>query len=93
MLQERGIAAHEVLDTMGLHEDPQLHHRGHWIEIDHEIYQTHTIESTRLRLSDAAPRVPPSALSFGRDNRYVLESILGFPPERIAELAEKGVLL
>ena len=92
-LQARGIAAHEVLDTMGLYADPQLHHRGHYVETPHEIYQTHTIESSRLQLSDAEPRVPDSALSFGRDNRYVLETLLGYTPERIAELAEKGVLI
>jgi hypothetical protein len=28
----------------------------------------------------------------GRDNRYVLETILGYPPERIADLATRGVL-
>jgi len=93
LLQSRGIAAHEVLDTIGLHADPQLHHRGHFVEIDHEIYQTHTIESTRLQLSGAAARVPESALSFGRDNRYVLETMLAYSPERIAALAERGVLL
>jgi hypothetical protein len=36
--------------------------------------------------------VPESAIHFGRDNRDVLERILRYPPERIAELAEQGVL-
>jgi crotonobetainyl-CoA:carnitine CoA-transferase CaiB-like acyl-CoA transferase len=92
-LQARGIAAHETLDTPGLHACPQIQHRGHYVETAHEIYQTTTIESSRLKLSDARARVPESALSFGRDNRYVLETLLGYPPERIAELAEKGVLI
>ena len=91
--QARGIAAHETLDTPGLHACPQLQHRGHYVETAHEIYQTTTIESSRLKLSDAEARVPESALSFGRDNRYVLETLLGYAPERIAALAEKGILI
>ena len=92
-LQARGIAAHEALDTPGLYDCPQLQHRQHFVEIAHDIYQTTTIESTRLKLSVDEARVPERALHFGRDNRYVLEEILGYPPERIAELAEQGVLM
>jgi crotonobetainyl-CoA:carnitine CoA-transferase CaiB-like acyl-CoA transferase len=91
-LQARGVPAHAVLDTPGVYACPQLQHRGHYLEIAHEIYQTTTIESSRLRLSRSQARVPESALHFGRDNREVLESILGYSPERIAELAARGVL-
>ncbi len=91
-LQERGVPAHAVLDTPGLFACPQLQHREHYLEIGHEIYQTTTIESSRLRLSRSRPRVPETALHFGRDNRRVLESILGYGPERIAELSARGVL-
>ncbi len=63
------------------------------METRHEIYQTTTIESSRLVLSRSAARVPPSALNFGRDNREVLEQILGYSPDRIAALAERGILM
>jgi len=91
-LQACGVPAHAVLDTPGLFACPQLQHRGHFVEIAHDIYGTTTIESSRLCLSRAPARVPERALGFGRDNRHVLESILGYPPERIAELAARGVL-
>ena len=39
------------------------------------------------------PPRPEKALSFGRDNRLVLETLLGYTPEKIAALAEAGVLL
>ena len=91
-LQERGVPAHTALDTPGLWEDAQLQGRGHFIEIAHHIYPTTTIESSRILLSRSAARRPERALSFGRDNRYVLETILGYSPERIAGLAERGVL-
>ncbi|MFQ5697151.1 MAG: CaiB/BaiF CoA transferase family protein [Myxococcota bacterium] len=91
-LQAAGVPCHVALDTPGLHADPQLQHRGHYLEIEHSIYPTTTIEDSRLRMSRARPRLPRSALHFGRDNRYVLETLLGYPPERIGELAERGVL-
>jgi crotonobetainyl-CoA:carnitine CoA-transferase CaiB-like acyl-CoA transferase len=91
-LQARGIPAHEVLDTAGLYACPQMQHRGHWIEAEHSIYQTTFIESGRVKLSALQPLRPKAAIHFGRDNAYVLQEILGYGAERIAALAEKGVL-
>jgi crotonobetainyl-CoA:carnitine CoA-transferase CaiB-like acyl-CoA transferase len=91
-LQARGVPAHEVLDTARLYECPQLHHRGHWIECEHSIYQTTFVESGRLKLSALEPLKPKAALHFGRDNERVLKGILGYGDDRIAELAAKGVL-
>ena len=83
---------HEALDTPGLFADPQLRSRGHYIEILHSIFPTTTVESTRLALSRSAARRPERALSLGRDNRAVLEQILGYPAERIEQLLESGSL-
>ncbi len=91
-LQARGVPAHVALDTPGLFTDPQIQHREHFIEIEHDIYPTTTVENSRLCLSRTPARRPERALSFGRDNRYVLETMLGYSPERIAELAANGVL-
>jgi len=91
-LQAHGIPAHAALDTPGLFADPQLQHRGHFVEIPHDIYSSTTIESSRLKLSHAPARTPERALTLGRDNRMVLEKLLGYTPERIAELEERGIL-
>jgi crotonobetainyl-CoA:carnitine CoA-transferase CaiB-like acyl-CoA transferase len=93
LLQARGVPAHRVLDTVDLYACPQLQHRGHYIEVACEIYQSTTVESSRLLFSETEARRPERAVSFGRDNRYVLETILGYSPERIAALAEAWVLL
>jgi hypothetical protein len=45
------VPAHIALDTPGLFADPQLQHRGHFVEIAHDIFPAMTIESSRLRLS------------------------------------------
>jgi crotonobetainyl-CoA:carnitine CoA-transferase CaiB-like acyl-CoA transferase len=92
-LQAAGVAAHAVLDTAGLARCPQLAHREHFIEIGCDIYQTTAVESSRLRLSASPARRPERALCFGRDNRYVLETLLGRSAEEIAGLAASGVLL
>ena len=93
LLQARGVPAHRVLDTPDLYACPQLQHRGHYIDVACEIYQSTTVESSRLHLSESPAKVPEQALSSGRDNRYVLETILGYDPERIAALAEAWVLI
>ena len=93
LLQARGIPAHRTLDTLDLYACPQMQHRGHYIEVECDLYQSTTVESSRLQLSESAARRPKKAISFGRDNRYVLETMLGYSPERIAGLAEAGILL
>jgi len=91
-LQAAGVPAHAVLDMPGLFADPQLHHRGHFIEIAHDLYPTTTVESSRLLLSRTPARDPERSLPLGRDNRYVLETLLGYSSERVADLADRGVL-
>jgi len=90
-LQAAGIAAHRALDTPELHADEQLQAREHYYEVTHEIYQTHTLESSRLRLSRSPEKRAESALCFGRDARFVLESILGYSDDRIDALRNDGV--
>ena len=92
VLQARGVPVHEALQTPALFEDPQLQLRGHFVEIGHDIFPTTTVESSRLVLSRSAPRVPERALSMGRDNRLVLETILGYSAERIDTLLDSEVM-
>jgi crotonobetainyl-CoA:carnitine CoA-transferase CaiB-like acyl-CoA transferase len=91
-LQSAGIAAHRAFDTSDLHADEQLQVREHYYEVTHKIYQTHTIESSRLKLSRSPEQRAESALCFGRDNRFVLTSILGYSSDRIDALIEAGVV-
>jgi benzylsuccinate CoA-transferase BbsF subunit len=91
-LQQRSIPAHVVQDSKDLYADPQLRHRGHFVEVPHEIHGTTTVEGSRFRLSRTPARIERAAPTFGRDNFYVLETILGYDASRIAELAAAGVL-
>ncbi len=91
-LQSRGVPASVVQNSKELYADPQLLQRGHFVEVPHEIHGTTTVEGSRFKLSRTPARIERSGPTFGRDNQHVLETILGYSPERIAELAAAGVL-
>jgi crotonobetainyl-CoA:carnitine CoA-transferase CaiB-like acyl-CoA transferase len=91
-LQARGVPAHAVLDTPALLADAQLAHREHFVEIEHHVYPSSAIESSRVRLSRSSPLRPRRSIEYGRDNRAVLEGILGYSPQRIASLVDCGAL-
>ncbi len=91
-LQARGVPASTVLTMRDLHTDPQLVHRGHFVELEHPTHGKTTVEGSRFRLSRTPAQVRGSAPTFGRDNHYVLEKILGYSEERITELVAGGAL-
>ena len=92
LLQGRGIPAHVVQNSGELYTDPQLHHRRHFVEVPHAVHGKTTVEGSRFKLSRTPAKIERSAPTFGRDNQYVLDMILGYTPDRIAELAGAGVL-
>jgi benzylsuccinate CoA-transferase BbsF subunit len=91
-LQSAGIAAHRVLDTHELAQDPQLAHRGHYLPVEHSQFSNAFVESTRLRFSRTKAAVPAIAPSFGVDNEKVLREVLGYDASRYEELRAGGVL-
>ena len=91
-LQGCGVPASVVQNSKELYADPQLHHRGHFVEVPHEVHGTTTVEGSRFKLSRTPAKIERSGPTFGRDNEYVLRTILGYSPESIAELAAAGAL-
>lgn len=91
-LQARGVSACAVPNMCDMYEDPQLAHRGHFVELDHPIHGTTTVEGSRSHLSRTPARVNRAAPTLGQDTRYVLETILGYSAERIDELESQGIL-
>jgi benzylsuccinate CoA-transferase BbsF subunit len=75
-----------------LYHDPQLAHRGHFVQLSHPSHGTTTVEGSRFRLSRTPARVAGSAPTLGRDNQYVLDTILGYSEEQITALVAEGVL-
>lgn len=91
-LQAHGIPACAVRTMHELYHDPQLAHRGHFVQLSHPSHGTTTVEGSRFRLSRTPARVAGSAPTLGRDNQYVLDTILGYSEEQITALVAEGVL-
>jgi crotonobetainyl-CoA:carnitine CoA-transferase CaiB-like acyl-CoA transferase len=91
-LQTRGVPAHVVQDPNDLYHDQQLQHRKHFVEVPHSELGKTWVENSRFKLSRTPARVERAAPMLGEHNQYVLEQILGYDEERIAELVAAGAL-
>ncbi len=91
-LQAHGVPATAVRSMGEMYSDPQLQHRGHFVQLTHPKYETTTVEGSRFRLSRTPANITGSAATIGRDNQYVLEALLGYSEERITELVAAGAL-
>ena len=91
-LQSRGVPASAVRSMGEMYSDPQLQHRGHFVQLTHPKYETTTVEGSRFRLSRTPANITGSAATMGKDNHYVLETLLGYSEGRITELVAAGVL-
>jgi benzylsuccinate CoA-transferase BbsF subunit len=91
-LQAHDIPASAVLGMYDLATEPQLAHRQHFVELDDPRQETTTVEGSRFKLSRTSAQIDRLAPTLGRDNREVLETILGYSAERIAALAAQGIL-
>lgn len=91
-LQARSIPAHVVQNSSGYWRDPQIVHRGHFVELPHPTYGKTVVEGPRTRLSRTPGQARHAAPTLGQDNQYVLEKILGYDEDKIAEIAAAGAL-
>ncbi len=91
-LQAQGVPASVVQGSSLCAADPQLGHRGHFVELEHPVHGTTIVEGSRFRLSRTPAAITRAAPTFGRDNDYVLRELLGYDEGRIADLAIAGAL-
>lgn len=92
LLQSRGVPCSAVETSPDLFADPQLNHRGHFVEVEHPVHGKILVEGSRFKLSRTPARYERSGPTMGRDNQYVLSELLGYSDERIAELVAAGAL-
>ena len=91
-LQAQGVPAHEVQNSGELVADAQLNHRGHFVWIDHPYVRKAVVDTPPQRLSATPGRYEWAGPTYGQHTFEVLESILGYDGDRIAELAVAEVL-
>ncbi len=91
-LQDAGIPAHRVSDSADCFADPQLTHRGHFVELDHPVVGRVPWEHSRFQLSRTRAPLPRVVATLGQDNQSVLADILGLDDEAITELVIAGAI-
>jgi len=90
VLQRVRVPAHAVLHA-GSPPCPQLEHLGHTVTVPHEGQPDRLIERTRIELTRTPPE-PSHVPAMGQHTQHVLRDVLGYTPERIAELQAAGAL-
>lgn len=91
-LQGLGVAAHQVQNSFDLAEDPQLQHRGHFVEGAHDDHGTMWVEGSRFKLSRTPATITRAGPTLGQHTFDVLVGILGYDDERLGQVAAAGVL-
>lgn len=91
-LQAVGVPAHQVQDSAACVADPQLVHRRMFPEVPHASYGTTWAEGCPFTLSRTDWEVRWGGPTFNQHLEDVLAGMLGYDPERIAELVIAGAL-
>jgi crotonobetainyl-CoA:carnitine CoA-transferase CaiB-like acyl-CoA transferase len=91
-LQAAGVAAHTVQHSAEVVADPQLVHRGTPVQVPHPRYGQVWVENTQARWSRTQPAPAFAGPPVGHHTQEVLEGILGYDTEKIAELVIAGAI-
>ena len=91
ILQSNQIPAHIVASSKDALEDPQLQHRGHFIELDHPLHHKTVVEASRYHLSDTPASVQRPAPMIGQDNEWILRNVLKYDENTISSLLTSGI--
>ena len=92
LLQAAGVPASAVQNSADLSRDPQLAHRGHFVQLEHSVHGTTFVESTAIKLSLTPGTVTKAAPTLGADAQYILQDLLGYSDEQITDLTADGAL-
>lgn len=91
-LQARGVPAHRVCYAPEVVEDPQLKFRDHFAEVPHPIHGTSWAERSSIQLSRTPGSPKWAGPTFGQHLHEVLNDVLGYDDESVAELIAAGAL-
>jgi crotonobetainyl-CoA:carnitine CoA-transferase CaiB-like acyl-CoA transferase len=80
-----------VSNGRDLNEDPHLHARGFYKELDHAEIGTHRYLMPPFRLSKTPGEPSMPAPCLGQHNEYVYQQILGMSDEEFVRLLNEGV--
>ncbi|MDB5758133.1 MAG: CoA transferase [Burkholderia sp.] len=92
LLQASGVPAGAVRSIPALLDDPHLAARGFWRPVKRPYVGQYIAGSTFYREHGAAAAMRSAAPTLGQHNMEVLGGMLGLGPERLAVLAERGII-
>jgi crotonobetainyl-CoA:carnitine CoA-transferase CaiB-like acyl-CoA transferase len=92
MLQQAGVPAGVVQNGADIYRDPQLHHRGFFVELAHPRMGDVPYEGHQFHLSQSPGALWSPAPLLGEHTTTVLRDILRLPATTIAQLEAQGVL-
>ena len=92
MLQAHGVPAHRVNDAADLMADPQIVARDHFLSVPHAKHGHTWVEDSNFDLSRTPGRPLWGGPMFGEHNMEVLEGILNYDPDKIANLVISGAI-
>jgi crotonobetainyl-CoA:carnitine CoA-transferase CaiB-like acyl-CoA transferase len=91
-LQRAGIHSAKVNNIAELFGDPQLAHRGHWGAVEHSEVGAHHVEAPAFALSETPHLQPVAEPLLNEHTEFVLQKLLGFSSNEIAQLADQGAV-
>ena len=91
-LQALGVAAHRAATSADMVADPQLRERGHFQRLPHPLGGDSVFEASRFTLSETPANYVRPAPHFGRDAQQILQGVLAYDAQRIADLQAANVL-
>lgn len=91
-LQAKGVPASVVKDTKDVFEDPQLGHRGHFVQLEHPEIGVHSYQNVGFRLSGTPAEFCLPGPCLGEHNEYVCTKLLGLSDQEFVELLDSGAL-
>lgn len=90
-LQAAGVPAGVVQPCSDLYHDPQLAHRGYYVELEHASMGRTLYDGPQFHLSRTPADLRPSPL-LGQHNDAVLKGILGMSDAEVKRLIEAAVV-
>ncbi len=91
-LQGRGVPAHLVAEGNDLQADPQMSHWQHFQQVPHPAHGQTWVEGETFALERTTGAIGWGGPIFGQHNMEILEGLLGYDGERIAELVIAGAI-
>jgi formyl-CoA transferase len=92
ILGDAGVPCGAVLTAEEALDDPHLRAREMVVEVEHPTRGPMTILGSPVKLSGSSPNIFAGPLVLGEHTEEVLDELLGYPAERVAELRADGVV-